>query len=150
MLGPGDLAPDFELPDHTGTPTTLRQLLADGPLVLFFYPADFTPICTREACMFRDSYDELVEAGVAVVGISANDGDSHARFRDRYALRYPLLADKDKAVIKAFGLFGPLGIVRRATFLIDPDRTIRSAVRADLRLSPHNKLMAEALAASGR
>jgi peroxiredoxin Q/BCP len=146
MLAPGDTAPEFELCDHDGRTVSLNQLLADGPLVLFFYPADFTLICTREVCLFRDRYAELAAAGVAVAGISPNDRDSHARFRAQHALSYPLLADPDKTVIRAFGLVGPLGIgVRRASFVIGQDRVIRAAVRADLRLKPHERLIRQAL-----
>lgn len=149
MLKPGDKAPDFSLPDQAGQTVTLDDLLADGPLILFFYPADFTPICTREACLFRDAYRELAAAGVSVCGVSPNDSDSHARFRDRHDLTYTLLADPGKNAIRAFGVDGPFGIgMRRATFLIGPDHRIREAVRADLRLKPHDDLMQRVLAAS--
>lgn len=149
MLKPGDKAPDFSLPDQAGRTVTLDDLLADGPLILFFYPADFTPICTREACLFRDAYRELAAAGVSVCGVSPNDSKSHARFRDRHGLTYTLLADPGKNAIRAFGVDGPFGIgMRRATFLIGPDHRIREAVRADLRLKPHDDLMQRVLAAS--
>jgi peroxiredoxin Q/BCP len=149
VLGAGDIAPDFSLPDETGRAVTLDELLAQGPLVLFFYPADFTPVCTREACLIRDAYAELAAAGVSVAGVSTDDSATHARFRERHALPYPLLADSDKHVIKAFGVSGPAGFgTRRATFLIDADKTIREAVRADLRLGPHDKLIRRALRAA--
>lgn len=145
MLAPGDTAPAFELPDHDGRLVSLEQLLADGPLLLFFYPADFTPICTREVCLFRDRHADLSAAGVSLAGISPNDSDSHARFRERYGLNYPLLADPEKFAIRAFGVTGPLRIgVRRASFVIGPDRVIRAAVRADLRLEPHDRLIHKA------
>jgi peroxiredoxin Q/BCP len=135
------------LPDQDGNDVSLDDLLTQGPAILFFYPADFTPICTREACFFRDGYAELAAAGIAVAGVSPNSSDSHTQFRDRHRLEYMLLADPDKRVIKAFGVDGPLGIgIRRATFLIDSDRRILAAVRADLRLGPHKKLMRQALA----
>jgi peroxiredoxin Q/BCP len=148
MLQRGDQAPDFSLPDHNAAIVTLDSLLADGPLVLFFYPADFTPVCTREVCLFRDEYSELAAAGVGVAGVSPNTSESHARFRTAHRLTYPLLADPDKSVIRAFGLEGPFGFgVRRATFLIRPDRTIAAAVKADLRLGPHGELIRQALRA---
>jgi peroxiredoxin Q/BCP len=151
MLRPGDTAPDFSLTDQDGQTRTLAMLLADGPLLLFFYPADFTPVCTREACLFRDGYAELAAAGIVVAGVSPNDADSHARFRSRHALAYPLLADPDKQAVRAYGVDGPFGIgLRRASFLIDPDRTIRAAVRADLRLGPHAELMRQAIEAARR
>jgi peroxiredoxin Q/BCP len=149
MLTTNDIAPDFSLPDQDGGTVSLADLLAHGPAIVFFYPADFTPICTKEACIFRDGYAELAAAGISVVGVSPNDSDSHARFRDRHKLNYTLLADPEKQLIKAFGVDGPLGIgIRRSTFLIGPDRHILAAVRADLRLGPHKKLMQTALAAA--
>jgi len=148
MLGPGEHAPEFALPDHTGRVTTLAELVAHGPLLLFFYPADFTPVCTREACMFRDTYAELASAGVNVAGVSPDDVASHAKFRAAKSLDYTLLADPGKTTIAAYGLLGPLGIVRRATFLIDATATITAAVLADLRLGRHEALIRQALAAS--
>jgi len=148
MLRPGDTAPEFALADQTGATTTLDTLVASGPLVLFFYPADFTPVCTREACLFRDGYAELAAAGIEVAGVSPNDVDSHARFEARHVLPYRLLADPDRSAARAYGVIGPLGIgIRRATFLISTDRRILDAVRADLRLGPHERLMKRALAA---
>jgi peroxiredoxin Q/BCP len=148
MLRQGDSAPDFALPDQSGTTITLDALIAEGPLVLFFYPADFTPVCTREACLFRDGYAELAAAGIEVAGVSPNDVDSHARFEARHALPYRLLADPEKSAARDFGVIGPLGIgIRRATFLIATDRRILDAVRADLRLGPHEGLIRRALAA---
>jgi peroxiredoxin Q/BCP len=148
MLGPGDKAPEFSLRDQDGRLATLADLTKGGPLLLFFYPADFTPICTREACLFRDRYAELAEAGVSVAGISPDDAASHHRFRGEHRLAYTLLADPDKTAIRAFGVSGPLGFgVRRASFLIDRDGTIRAVVRADLRLKPHDELIRQALAA---
>lgn len=151
MLQRGDLAPDFALQDQDGRVVTLDVLIAGGPLILFFYPSDFTPICTREACLFRDAGSALSAAGVAVAGISPNDSDSHSQFRDAHSLGYTLLADPKKEAARAFGVAGPFGFgMRRATFLIDPDKRIRHAVRADLRLGPHNALLHEALSAAAK
>lgn len=147
MLKQGDEAPDFELPDQDGKPTRLTDLLADGRLILFFYPADFTPVCTREACMFGDAHAELAARGMTVAGISPNDSDSHRRFRDRHGLNYTLLADPDKQAIRAYGVDGPFGLgVRRTTFVIDRERRIQAAVNAELRLSVHRRLLEQALA----
>ncbi len=147
MLETGDKAPDFSLTDQAGRTVTLGDLLQTGSLIVFFYPADFTPVCTREACLFRDAYAELAAAGISVAGISPNAADSHAQFSEAYKLGYTLLADPDKSAIKAYGVDGPLGIgVRRATFLIDSDGVIQQAVRADLRLTPHSGLISAALA----
>lgn len=149
MLKPGDRAPEFTLPDQDGRPVSLRNLLADGPLVLYFYPADFTPGCTKEACSIRDMHDEIAAAGMRVVGISPQDATSHARFRDQHQLPFTLLADPGKAAVKAWGVDGPLGVgVRRATFLVGADGVIRDAVLADLRISRHEEFIRKAIAAA--
>ncbi|NGX16665.1 peroxiredoxin [Wenzhouxiangella sp. XN24] len=148
MLTPGERAPDFTLPDQDGQPVTLSQLLAEGPLVLYFYPADFTPGCTKEACTIRDMHDEIASAGMRVVGIAPQDAASHARFREKHALPFTLLSDADKRAIRAYGVDGPLGVgVRRATFLIGADGEILDAVRADLRIGRHEAFIREAIAA---
>ena len=117
MLGIGDTAPDFSLPDQSGQSVGLADLLTDSRLILFFYPADFTPVCTREVCLFRDEHQALADAGITVAGISPNDVGSHARFHARHNLGYRLLADPDKHTIRDYGVDGPFGIgIRRATF----------------------------------
>lgn len=149
MLKAGDRAPDFTLPDHDGREVTLSRLLADGPLVLYFYPADFTPGCTKEACTIRDMHDEIATAGMRVVGVAPQDAASHARFRTQYDLPFTLLADPGKAVIKAYGVDGPLGIgVRRATFLVGADGRIRDVVLADIRIGRHEDFIRAAIAAA--
>ena len=85
MLGPGDTAPNFALPDQDGRIVTLDMLIESGHSILFFYPADFTPICTREACAFRDAYAELAAAGIAVAGISPDDAESFSSHARRFA-----------------------------------------------------------------
>jgi peroxiredoxin Q/BCP len=148
MLKPGDNAPDFTLPDQDGTQVSLSDLLKDGPLVLYFYPADFTPGCTKEACSIRDMHDEIAEAGMRVVGVSPQDEASHSKFRAKYGLPFTLLADPGKTAVKAFGVDGPLGVgVRRATFLIDQDGLIRDAVLADIRVGRHEEFIKKAVAA---
>jgi peroxiredoxin Q/BCP len=78
MLKPGDLAPEFILPDENGNDVALTQLLQPGPIILYFYPADFTPGCTKEACTFRDIHDDILSVGLRVVGVSPQDAGSHA------------------------------------------------------------------------
>lgn len=149
MLKIGERAPEFTLPDQDGRDVALSRLLEDGPLVLYFYPADFTPGCTKEACTIRDLHDEIAAAGMRVVGIAPQDEASHARFRDRYGLQFTLLADPDKAVIRAYGVDGPLGIgVRRATFLLGTDGRIQDAVLADIRIGRHEEFICAAIAAA--
>src|ERR1700754_4192294 len=123
MLQAGERAPEFTLPDDKGQDRSLTELLSGGPLILYFYPADFTPGCTRQACVLRDMHDEISRAGLRVVGISPQGAESHAKFRERHKLPFVLLSDANKTVIKMYGVNGPLGIgVRRASFLVDGGR----------------------------
>ncbi len=149
MLSAGDTAPDFTLPDENGQPVTLSELLATGPVALFFYPADFTPICTREVCMVRDVNAELAAAGLRVFGISHDSVESHARFRAKHGLTFPLLADVDRAVSRAYGALGPFGIgARRVTFLIGTDGKVADVVNAAFRVSAHRAFLQRALTAA--
>ena len=147
MLEISEQAPRFALPDQTGKPVSLQGLLENGPVVLYFYPADFTPGCTREACTIRDLHGELVAAGLQVAGISPQGTESHQRFAGKHQLPFLLLSDVGKAVIVDYGVNGPLGFgVRRATFLIDQDGIIRDAVLADLRIGQHEEFIRQAIA----
>ena len=149
MLSPGERAPEFTLPDHEGRDVSLTSMLRRGALVLYFDPADFTPGCTREACAIRDLHAEIQKVGLTVAGVSPQDAESHQRFRDKYRLPFTLLSDADKAVIRMYGVDGPLGFgVRRATFLIDPSRHIRDAVLADFRIGAHDEFVSRAIALS--
>lgn len=146
MLAAGQRAPEFTLPDQDERDVSLTSLLNRGPLVLYFYPADFTPGCTREACLVRDLHHEIRQIGLQVVGVSPQSPESHRRFRERHSLPFTLLSDVDKAVIRMYGVNGPLGFgVRRATFLIEPSRLIRDAVLADFRITDHEAFIRKAL-----
>jgi peroxiredoxin Q/BCP len=146
MLAKGTKAPEFELADQEGRKRTLKSLLAEGPLILYFYPADFTPGCTKEACSFRDLHQELVKAKLRVVGVSPQDVDSHRRFAEQHGLNFPLLADPDKVVVKAYDVDGPLGFgVRRGTYLIGRDGKVQDAVLADLRIGAHEAFVLNAI-----
>lgn len=150
-MQPGNRAPDFTLPDQDSRPVTLSDACAEGFVVVYFYPADFTPGCTKEACAIRDMYDDVASSGVRVLGISPQDSVSHARFRKRYGLPFTLLADPKKTAVRAYGVDGPFGIgVRRATFLVNPDRVIESSVVADLRIGLHEDFIRSALASAKR
>lgn len=150
MLKSGSPAPDFALPDQDGATVRLKDLLSTGPLILYFYPADFTPGCTREACSIRDLHAELQQTGLTVVGVSPQSPESHRRFRDKYALPFTLLADPDKVAIKAYDVAGPFGFgVRRTTFLIDRSARIQAAVLADLRIAEHEAFIRQALSTAG-
>lgn len=151
MLTIGARAPEFTLPDADSQPTSLSNLLRDGPLILYFYPADFTPGCTREACQLRDIQTEVETAGLRVAGVSPQTPESHRAFREKYKLPFTLLADVDRFVIKMYGVQGPLGFgVRRATYLIDQARHIQDAVLADFRIGEHEAFVRKAVALSAR
>ena len=149
MLAIGARAPEFTLPDADGQATSLSNLLRDGPLILYFYPADFTPGCTREACQIRDLHMEIEGAGLRVAGISPQTPESHRAVREKYKLPFTLLSDVERFVIKMYGVQGPLGLgVRRATFLIDQARHIQDAVLADFRIGEHEAFVRKAVALS--
>lgn len=137
----GDRVPEFELPDQTGTVRTLTGLLADGPIVLFFYPAAMTPGCTKEACHFRDLAGEFDAVGASRVGISTDGVDKQARFADSQRFDYPLLSDRDGAVAELFGvkrgLLGKLLPVKRTTFVIDTDRSVLDVISSELNMDTH-------------
>lgn len=149
MLAMGGRAPEFTLPDQDEQSVSLSTLLRHGPLILYFYPADFTPGCTREACAIRDLHAEIQQAGMDVAGVSPQSPASHRAFREKHRLRFTLLADVDKFVIRMYDAQGPFGLgVRRATYLIDQARYIRSAVLADFRIAQHEDFIRRAIALS--
>ena len=146
MLDTGDKAPEFTLPDQDGHDISLTGLLKDGPAILFFYPADFTPGCTREACSIRDMHREISRAGLTVAGISPQSPESHKRFREKHSLPFTLLADETKEVIKMFGVNGPLGFwVQRVTFLVDQNRVVRGRVKAHFSIAEHEAFIRQAI-----
>lgn len=120
----GDVAPEFSL---RGTGDREYRLVdcRGRWLVLAFYPGDFTPVCTRQFCSYRDAADSLDDLDAMVWGISPQSVDSHERFRNTYELTVPLLADPEREVIRAYGVLGPGGLVRRSIFIIDPAGTVR-------------------------
>jgi peroxiredoxin Q/BCP len=147
VLKPGAAAPDFTLPDADGIARRLSGLLRDGPLVLYFYPADFTPGCTREACDLRNLHARILATGLRVAGVSPQSPESHRRFRELHALPFLLLSDGDKRVIRAYGVDGPLGFgVRRATYLVGADGRVADAVLADFRIRRHRAFVERAIA----
>jgi thioredoxin-dependent peroxiredoxin len=149
MLDVGTRAPEFTLPDQNSRDVSLTSLVNRGPLILYFYPADFTPGCTRQACSIRDLHAEIARAGLTVAGVSPQSSERHLEFRERYKLPFTLLADPEKSVIQMYDVDGLLGFgVRRATYLIDSARHIRAAVLADFRIGRHMALIRRALATS--
>jgi len=142
MLSVGDRAPEFVLQDNDSNEVSLSDLLQKGPLILYFYPADFTPGCTKEACSIRDIHNDILSVGLQVAGISPQDTDTHERFRKEHDLPFILLCDPDKVAIKMYDVDGPLGFgVRRATYLINQDRRIQGALQADLRIGKHQEFI---------
>ena len=139
-LAVGDKVPAFDLPDQTGRSVKFAELLGKGPIVLFFYPKDETPTCTREACSFRDAHDDLAKAGAAVFGISGDSVESHAKFAQHHRLQYSLLADVgDRVRNDVFGV--PRGLLGlrpgRATYVIDKDGVVRHKYQAHLDAQGH-------------
>lgn len=132
FLAPGTSAPDFEATDQEGSPVRLRDFRG-RPVVLYFYPEDDTPGCTREACAFRDESETFRAKGAVVLGVSTQDEASHRAFRDKHGLNFPLVADPEKRITRAYHALGLLGLAKRVTYVIGPDGRIVAAFR---RLDP--------------
>ena len=117
----GRKAPEFSLADEKGETRTLDEFLANGPLMVVFYPGDFTPVCTKQLCNYRDSQEDFSNLGIQVVGISRNPPESHAKFKETYQLPFPLLSDSKSLVARAFGCTSKLlfGAVTRAVYIIN-------------------------------
>jgi peroxiredoxin Q/BCP len=141
----GDDVDDFELPDETGAPRRLNDLLADGPVVLFVYPAAMTTGCTRESCHFRDLAAEFAAVGARRVGISRDPVEKQQQFSARHGFDYPLLSDADGQVARMMGVARTKGPPKRVTFVIDRDRRVLAVVKSELRMSVHADRALEAL-----
>ena len=139
QLKVGDKVEDFSLPDETGTTRSLTELLAEGPVVLFFYPAALTPGCTAEACHFRDLAAEFAAVGARPVGISGDAVDRQQQFAERHTLGMPLLSDADGTVRERFGVTRGFSLAptKRVTFVIGQDSTVLEVVRSELRMNTH-------------
>jgi len=141
----GDKAPDFMLNDHDGKPVSLADFRGKQAVVLFFYPKDESPICTIEACGFRDMTASFAEAGAVVLGISSDSVSSHKTFIDQYKLSYRLLADTEGVVRRAFEVPRSLGMIPgRVTFVIDREGVIRFIYNSQLRAQQHVERALEA------
>jgi peroxiredoxin Q/BCP len=138
-MKPGDLAPDFILPDQDGTDRKLSELLENGPVVLFFYPAAMTAGCTAQSCHFRDLAAEFAEVNAQRVGISTDDVAKQKQFAELNGFDYPLLSDVDGEVAEQFGVkrrFGPIP-VKRHTFVIDTDREVIEVIKSEFSMNSH-------------
>lgn len=136
----GDVAPDFTLPDQTGTPVRLRDLVGRKTVVLYFYPKDQTPGCTVEARAFRDSYDAFAAVDADVIGVSGDSVASHRRFAAREGLPFLLLSDREGKVRELYGVERTLGIVPgRVTYVIDREGVVRHIYSSQLRATRHTR-----------
>ena len=152
MLAAGDPAPDFTLTSDSGDRVRLSDLRGK-PVVLYFYPKDDTPGCTKQACGIRDSYGEFERAGAVVLGVSPDDERSHVKFKQKYDLPFTLLADTDHAVAEEYGVWGEKSFagkkyqgIRRSTFVIDADGNVKK-VMYDVKPATHTDEVLAALSA---
>lgn len=134
MLTKGDKAPDFSAKDQNGNTVSLGQF-SGKKLILYFYPKDDTPGCTKEACNLRDNYQELIDQGFAVLGVSPDSESSHKKFSSKFSLPFPLLADPEMYIIKAYGAWGEKKMygktyegLLRTTFVIDENGLIDEVI----------------------
>jgi peroxiredoxin Q/BCP len=134
----GDKAPDFTLPSQAGEPVRLSDRLGERVVVLYFYPKDETPGCTREACAFRDSYEVFTDAGAEVIGVSSDSAESHAAFAGHHQLPFTLLSDEGGRVRKSYGIPATLGLLPgRVTYVIDRDGIVRHVVNSQVNIGRH-------------
>ena len=146
MLKVGDVAPDFVLPDENGNEVSLTRLLEESAIILYFYPADFTTGCTKQACSIRDMQDEILSVGLRVIGVSPQDEDSHRRFKEKHKLPFTLVCDPEKIAIRMYDADGPFGFgVRRITYLIGQGQKIQAAVEANVNIAKHQEFIAKAI-----
>jgi peroxiredoxin Q/BCP len=144
----GDVVEDFELPDETGNPRKLSDLLAKGPVVLFFYPAAMTYGCTKESCHFRDLKAEFEQLGAQRVGISADPVEKQKRFSEKHGFDYPLLSDPERDVAQMFGVKrGAFSLtpVKRSTFVIGTDFKILEVIHSEVSMNQHAERALEVL-----
>lgn len=148
----GDEAPDFSLPADAGGRVALKDFNGK-PVVLYFYPKDDTPGCTREACAFRDQQAPLKKLGAVVLGVSPDGVESHGKFRDKFDLNFPLLADPDHKVAEKYGvwreknMYGKISMgIQRSTFLIDADGKVAKLWKA-VKVDGHDAQVLKAIAA---
>ena len=144
-LSVGDKAPDFDVVASDGRRVKLADFVGKKNVVLFFYPGDFTPVCTKESCGFQDMYKDLQGSDTEVIGVSKDDNESHTKFAAKYKLAFPLIADTEFALVKAFrlqeGTFGTigkwLGRAPRYTFVIDKKGVIAGVFHAEISAGVH-------------
>ena len=134
----GATAPDFTKTTQSGATLTLSQFRGDKTVVLYFYPKDETPGCTAEACTFRDNFEDFVEAGAVVIGVSQDSDESHKSFAEHHRLPFLLVSDRDKALQKAYGVPKTMGLLPgRVTYVIDRQGTVQHVFNSQLNAKKH-------------
>ena len=140
-LSVGQKAPDFDVVSASGRRLKLSELVGKKNLVLYFYPADFTPVCTKETCGFRDMYEELASKDTEVIGVSVDSDEQHRKFADKHNVPFELVSDGERALAKAYGATGflrdILGKAARITYVIDKKGIIASVLKAELSARTH-------------
>jgi thioredoxin-dependent peroxiredoxin len=149
-LKEGDVAPEFTATTNEGKTVSLSDFRGKS-VILYFYPKDSTPGCTKEACAFRDDFAEFKKKGAVILGVSTDSAKSHVKFVQKYSLPFPLLVDEDKRIVDAYGAYGPrtfMGIkytgTHRITFLIGPDGKIRK-IWLKVKPAEHSREILDAL-----
>jgi thioredoxin-dependent peroxiredoxin len=138
MLQVGDQAPPFQGADQAGREVALDALVQKGPVVLYFYPKDFTRVCTQQACMFRDAYSELKDQAAEVVGVSVDGDETHRRFAQKHDVGFPLLSDKSRRISRDYGVQRLFGLfTKRVTFVIDREQRIRGVFHHEMSARKH-------------
>ncbi|OHV36557.1 MULTISPECIES: peroxiredoxin [Pseudofrankia] len=146
----GDHIEDLSGVDETGATLRLADLLAKGPLVVFFYPAAMTYGCTKESCHFRDLADEFAAVGAGLVGISADDVEKQAAFSAKHSLGFPLIADTDRKIADAFGVRRKRGPNKRATFVLGADGVVLARIESEFAMNKHADEALEALRSAAK
>ena len=137
-IGVGDTAPDFTKTTQNGDRLRLSQFRGDNTVVLYFYPKDETPGCTAEACTFRDSFEDFVDAGAVVIGVSQDSDESHKRFAEHHRLPFLLVSDQDKSLQKAYGVPKTMGLLPgRVTYVIDRNGVVQHVFSSQLNAKKH-------------
>ncbi len=147
----GDTAPDFDLKSSDGRRLKLAELRGQKIVVLYFYPGDFTPVCTRETCGFRDQYKDLQKAGAEVIGVSVDSDESHQKFAKAHEVPFALVSDVEKKLAETYGATGGLlatltGSTKRVTYVIDKQGKIAGVFDSALRAGQHTDGVRECVA----
>ncbi|KAA6393431.1 MAG: putative peroxiredoxin Q/BCP [Streblomastix strix] len=144
-LAVDSIAPDFELPDQDGNVIKLSEVAAQGPVVVYFYPKDDTPGCTKEACEFRDKFQEFKDLGATVIGVSSDNVEKHKKFEQKYNLTQRIVADADGKLRKEWGVPKALFFPGRVTYLIDQQMKVRFVLENNTNMQIHSTKMLEEL-----